>query len=86
MIRWIKNDMPEKNYTFEKRWNVGEKRLFEKNERLRKKDMPKKDWHVGERMTRLKKNTHRRGKDAPREKLRIVGRKTRQWKADMPEK
>ena len=37
-------------------------------------------------MTRLRKNTHLREKDAPREKLRIVGRKTRQRKADMPEK
>ena len=37
-------------------------------------------------MTRLRKNTHRREKDAPREKLRIVGRKTRQIKSDMPGK
>lgn len=50
-----------------------EKRLFEKT-------------NVGERMTRLRKNTHRRKKDAQWEKLRTVGRKTRQRKADMPEK
>lgn len=34
----------------------------------------------------IEKNTHRREKDAPRNKLRIVGRKTHQRKADMPEK
>ena len=34
----------------------------------------------------FEKNTHRREKDAPRKRLRIVGRKTRQRKADMPEK
>lgn len=86
MIRWIKNDMPEKNYTLEKRWYVGEKRLFEKNERWRKKDMPKKDWYIGERMTRLRKKYTSKGKRRSEGILRIVGRKTRQKKTDMPEK
>ena len=52
----------------------------------KKDDTSEKGWYVGERMTRLRKNTHRREKDAPREKLRIVGRKTRQIKSDMPGK
>lgn len=54
--------------------------------RWRNDDTLKKELYVGERMTRLRKNTHRREKDAQWEELRIVGRKTRQRKADMPEK
>lgn len=34
----------------------------------------------------FEKKPHRREKDAPREKLSIVGRKTRQIKSDMPGK